>query len=309
MAEQARIQAAATHATDGEQDKRKKRRVRLLKRILSGDTKGATIRRATTLEDLREAYRVTHDSFVEQGYIQPDPTGLRLRPCEALPQTATFIAELDGRIVAVTTGVVDSELIGVPSDKAFKPEIDRLRARGRLVGEGTNWLALPEARNCGIFSELIRASTGYGITQGCDDVIGSVSPGHSGFYESIGWHVLGAERSYCDDHDDPVVLVGMDMDLENSIRGDARDFLMSYWWTDNPYRRKMSEWSEEAEAEFRNPELLCRLFVTEGQLLQRCSAMELEGIRRAWGVDLFDEVMRLAAPRRRPAWREPAVQH
>jgi hypothetical protein len=273
-------------------EKRKRRRIRLLKRILCGDTNGATIRRATSLDDLRAAYGVTHDTFVDQGYIRPDPSGLRLRPFEALPNTATYVAERDGHIVAITTGVVDSELLGLPADGPFKTEIDRLRRQGRQVGEGTNWLALPDARNCGIFAELIRTSVAYGIMIGCDDVIGAVSPGHAGFYESIGWEIIGSERSYSRDHNDPVVLVRMDLDFETNFPdADTREFLKSWWWGDNPYREEIPEWTRQAEAAFGDPRLLRQLFVEEGQLLQRCSAVQLEGIRRAWGDELFQEVI------------------
>jgi hypothetical protein len=299
---------AVTEKSEGG-EKRKRRRVRLLRRILSGDTNGATIRRATSLDDLRRAYKVTHDMFVEQGYIRPDPSGMRLRPFEGLPNTATYVAERDGDMVAITTGVVDSELLGLPSDGPFKVEIDRLRRQGRRVGEGTNWLALPDARNGGTFAELIRASVAYGILIGCDDVIGAVSPGHAGFYESLGWQVIGSERSYSRDHNDPVVLVRMDLDFEKNFPdADTREFLVSWWWGDNPYRDEIPEWTRQAEEAFRDPDLLYQLFVKEGQLIQRCTPSEVEGIRRAWGDKLFQSVMTLAeretAQPPQPTWRE-----
>ncbi|MCK4625963.1 MAG: hypothetical protein KAV00_11675, partial [Phycisphaerae bacterium] len=62
----------------------------LLKRtgLFSNDTQGAEIIRATTLEDLIGAYRLTHDMFVQQGYIHPNESGIRVRSFEALPETA-----------------------------------------------------------------------------------------------------------------------------------------------------------------------------------------------------------------------------
>ena len=285
--------------TDG--NRRAHKRTALLRRLglLGHDTKGAVIRRATSLSELLAAYKVTHDIFVEQGYIEPDPTGIRVRPYEALPETATFIAVAGESVVGVTTLVVDSPL-GVPCDCAFRTEIDQLRAQGRKVCEGTNWLVTKEFQRSSVLGELVRAVTAQALAKGCTDGLGCVSPKHAGFYEAIGYRIIGAERSYSDTHFDPVVLVRLDLTaLDDSYGGEEHDFLMSYWIEDNPYTFPawpsgvpvIEEWAERAEAAFLAPQLLRELFVERGRLLSRCSPEELEKIRRCWGNGLFEAVL------------------
>jgi len=275
------------------EERRVHKRTALLKRLglLGDDTKGAVIRRAMSLAELVEAYRVVHDTFVEQGYMQPDPTGIRVRPWEAIPETATHIAVKDGRVVGVMSGVIDSPL-GVPSDHAFPKEIDDLRSQGRKPLEGTNWLVTKAFRGSSLLGEQLRAGTAHALVKGCTDILGSVSPRHAGLYESIGYEVIGSERSYSDKFIDPVVLVRLDLSAleESCARGD-HEFLMSYWVKDNPYISIVPDWIAQAEAAFRDPQLLRELFVEQGCLLPRCSSEELEKIRRAWGDVLFQAVL------------------
>ncbi|MCD4699863.1 MAG: hypothetical protein K8R91_04750, partial [Phycisphaerae bacterium] len=89
--------------------KRESRRMALLKRtgLFGTDTTGADITRASSLEDLRDAYSLVHDVFIEQGYINHLPGGMRIRPFEALSKTATFVAKVEGRVVGVQSLVVD----------------------------------------------------------------------------------------------------------------------------------------------------------------------------------------------------------
>ncbi len=273
-------------------------RAALLRRMgpLSGKTNGAEIRQATTLEELVAAYKLTHDTFVDQGFIEPHPSGLRLRPHEALLDTATFIAVAEGDVVGVTTAVYDTEIFGLPSDGAFQAEIDELRSQGRHVGEGTNWLLRPEFRRTGVLGELVRVGTAHAFLMGCTDILGAVNASHAGFYESIGYEVIGSERSYSKEHYDPVILVRLDLlNLEQHFAGPDYDFLMSYWVNDNPYRQVIGEWSRRAKAVFSDPALLKALFHDRGQFLQSCHGLQLEGIRRYWGLRRFEAVLDLIA--------------
>lgn len=50
---------------------------------------------AETREELEEAYRITHDAYVESGYMNPNPSGIRVSLFNALPHTLTIIARQD----------------------------------------------------------------------------------------------------------------------------------------------------------------------------------------------------------------------
>ncbi|MCK4625962.1 MAG: hypothetical protein KAV00_11670 [Phycisphaerae bacterium] len=280
-----------------ERDKHGRRRMALLKRIglFNNDTQGAKITRATSIEDFIKAYRLVHDVFVQQGYIHPDETGIRVRPFEALPGTATFIAKVGDEVVGVTSVVVDSPELGLPTDKAFKTEVDGLRGEGRKICEGTNWLVADSHRNSAVMTELMRCSYAHALAFGYSDFVGTVSPGHAKFYNLLGFEQIGDVRSYSRDIEDPVVLVHLRSNERfegvTTASGEAELFLKKYYLDDNPYHRYVGTWQIMSDRFFSDPMLLTELFVHGSGLLGRCSRGELEAIRRQWGDELFAEVM------------------
>lgn len=275
-----------------------RRRVALLRKagLFSNENDGTVISRASTLEDLRAAYRLTHDVFVAQGYIKPDETGLRMRVFEALPDTATFVAKDQDQVVAVTSVVVDSAQLGIPAQKVFGPEVQKLRDQGRVICEGTNWLVADSHRKSTAMTELMRCCFAHARSAGCTDFVGEVSPGHAKFYELLGFETIGSVRSSSPEIDDPVVLVRFDLsaldDLLEEIE-DAQDeaqiFLKRYYVDENPYQRFVKFWSIVAERFFQDPILLHELFVVESQLLGRLTDRELSEVESRWGREVFQQ--------------------
>jgi hypothetical protein len=285
----------AAHHAQNASDKSVNRRFKLLQKmgLFSPDTQGAKIYRAVTLEDLEAAYRLTHDVFVSQGYIHPDFSGLRIRPFEALENSATFIAKVDSEVVGVTTVVLDSPEFGLPSDVSFKAEIDGLRSKGRKVCEGTNWLVADSHRNSAVITELMRCSYAYAYNHAYDDFLGAVSPGHGKFYELLGFDKIGAERSYSDKILDPVVLMRVDVvdrfpDPEPA--DPVEDFLKRYYLDENPYHKYMEAWQILSDRLFADTTMMRVLFEGDSGFLGRCDVETLEKIRNRWGADRFDAV-------------------
>jgi hypothetical protein len=266
----------------------------LLKRIgvFGTDTCGAEIARAASLEELLSAYKLTHDLFVQQGYIQPHPSGIRLRRYEALPETATFVGRKPDQVVGVTTVVVDTGRFGIPANGPFGQEIkDALTSQGRTVCEGTNWLVAPEYRRSAILGELMRASLAYAMYERCDDFLACVSPGHAKFYEVLGFELLGTERSYSRQIDDPVVLMRLDVRcLRDQFVGEDEEFLNEYWIDTNPYHTLVPEWCDKAVNAFKDPNLLRELFLKQTGFLSNCPASDREQIAACWGRELYDRV-------------------
>ena len=278
---------------------RESRRMRLLKRtgLFGSNMDGIKIGRATALEDLAEAFALVHDVFVAQGYIEPSPSGLRVRAYEALPESATFVAKNDEGVVGVTSLVIDSQRLGLPSDKVLGKEIDQLRRAGRKVCEVTNWAVSEGYRNSGILTELMRCSFAHAVLAGYDDLIGAVSPGHARFFNLLGFETMGPVRSYSSKIHDPVVLVRMDLagidQRVSRIRDEAGDdeaFLKRYYVDDNGYHAYVSGWSELAESLFDDAASLRELFVDRADLLSACDPDELLVICEAWGPGIFNEV-------------------
>ncbi|NJL30914.1 MAG: hypothetical protein HC898_04395 [Phycisphaerales bacterium] len=165
---------------------RLRRRVTRLQKMGMFDvTESLYVSRVSNLMELKHAYHLVHDTFVHQGYILPNPSGMRLRSYEAVPETATFVARAAGQIVGVIGLVFDSPDMGLPSDDVFGDEINQLRRQGRKVAEVTNLAVSPDFRATRAFMELSRAIWAYAASHGVDDLFISISAGHSLFFETV----------------------------------------------------------------------------------------------------------------------------
>jgi len=285
----------STHKT-----KKRSRRMALLRRagLFGVDTKGAVIRRAVTVEDLAAAYELVHETFLERGYVRPQPGGLRVRVFEALPAMATFVADADGTIVAVLGLAVDSPDIGLPADEAFYEELRPLRSGGRLVCEVTNQVIVPTYRSCAVATELMRCMFAHALLIGCDELTMTVSACHVPFYQLLGFETASPIRSHSDEVYDPTILMRVNVgQLIEWVEGpdDRSDaatlFIKFRCLAGNTYREKVADWAEEARATFAHPAALHKLFVERSDLLARLPDRERDVIRERWGTEVFDVVM------------------
>ncbi len=75
---------------------------------------------AETKDELEQAFRVLHDAYVGQGYMDPHPSGMRVTKYHALPTTAVLIAmESDTGLVVGTVSIVRDTPLGLPLDSIF----------------------------------------------------------------------------------------------------------------------------------------------------------------------------------------------
>lgn len=272
------------------------RKLWLLKRsgLFGSDTKGVRIGRACTVADLRKAYKLVHDIYLGRGFIDPEPAGMRLRIFETTPDMATFVAKLDnGQVVGVLSIVADGEDFGLPSDVAFKAELDQLRATGARLCEATNQAVAEEYRKSAVPTELMRCAVAHFIRAGFDETIATVSPSHNSFYELLGFREIGGERSYSKEYNDPVV--ALSMDVEHYRRApiglnETEQFVHRFLAGENPYITRVAEWAKQARRQFLDADLLSQLFVTERNFIKDCSPAELAALHRRWGSTLFSEV-------------------
>lgn len=87
---------------------------------------------AETQEELETAYQILHDSFVEFGFSEPHPSGLRIVKYFALPTTTTLVAKYKGEVVA-TLSIIRKGPFGLPLEQVFN--LAPLEANGRIVAE------------------------------------------------------------------------------------------------------------------------------------------------------------------------------
>lgn len=225
--------------------------------LLKAPPAGVVVRRASSGAELLAAYRLVHDAFVAEGLLDPLPRGVRLRPCEVVPDTATFVAHWGERVVGVMSVAVDSAELGLPSDHVFGRELSRLRATGRRVVEITNLAVAPELRRTNVFFELTRAATAHVEAHGFDDVFVAVSPKHVPYFEQIlCFEPWGDRRSYRTEALDPVQGLRLDLhgfedalsSLDAALGADA--VLHAWFYRDNPFFGSALADSAAAESRF-----------------------------------------------------------
>jgi len=257
------------------------------------------IQRAVTVEDLVGAYTLVHDCFVEKGYIHSQPSGIRMRVFEALPETATFIAKAEDKVVGVISVVMDSPDLLLPSDRVFHEEIEPVRRHSGKVCEISNWAIAPEYRRTAILTDLFRCFMAHLFEMNCQDAVAAITPGHKAFFQVMGFdEVIGSERSYSEAMEDSVILMRLSMsklmDQFSNVSVDSRNdiaTLKNYYLDNNPYSSHVEDWERSAQKAFSDPVFLRQLFVEHSNLLADCTNSALEAIRRHWGENLFLDVL------------------
>jgi hypothetical protein len=298
---------------DSREAHRRRRRVELLKKVGLFRRIGTPVRiqRAVSLKELMEAYSLVYCAYLEQGYILPDPSGLRLRTFEALPEMATFVAKIDGEVAAVMSAVPDSLDLGLPSDQCFGPELQALRAQGRRVCEVTNLAVSREYRNSSVLFDMMQPCFAQALYFGCDDIFIAISPGHARFFEDImPFEPCGDRRSYSKDHEDIVEgermnLVGIERRLQeiDQMLGEHA-FIHDLLMASNPFLGNLDEVAENARRHFLDPVLLEELFLRRNNLLLRCNVAERSAIRTRWDDELFNLVYARQSQPSSDAWAE-----
>ena len=98
------------------------------------ETIEATVRPAQGREDLESVYRLVHDAYVEQGYIEAQPDGRLLHNSDLdnIPETVVLLVEVDKHLLGTVSLTVDGQF-GLPVDKDFKATCDVVRNDGRAL--------------------------------------------------------------------------------------------------------------------------------------------------------------------------------
>lgn len=101
------------------------------------------IKIADTESELESAYRLLHNSYVQAGFMNPDPTGMRVLPQHLLPQTTTIVAKWDGHVIG-TLSLIRDNPFGLPMEKLF--DLTARRQGGRRLAEVSSLAVDPQYR-------------------------------------------------------------------------------------------------------------------------------------------------------------------
>lgn len=85
-----------------------------------------------TEDEIEQALRIAYRGFFERGYIESNPSQIRLTKYHALPSTALLIAKLDTEVIATMTIVVDTAM-GLPIEELWS--LDDLRRNSARIVE------------------------------------------------------------------------------------------------------------------------------------------------------------------------------
>lgn len=89
-------------------------------------------RQAETEDEIRQALKLVHDSYVELDYMDRTESELRFSVFQALPTTVILIAKVGDEVIGTISIVPDSAL-GLPSDTTW--DLSKYRKKGKLIAE------------------------------------------------------------------------------------------------------------------------------------------------------------------------------
>ena len=271
------------------------RRLSMLQKIgfFSTDLKGTKISRAVSTADLENSYKHIYNIYLNNDFIKPNPFKIKIRPYDTSPDSVMFIAKKGKKIVATMGVVPDSKDLGLPSDKAFHKEIDKLRKNNKVC-ETTSEAIHPDYCRSGILTELIRCVIAHNILIGCTRIIISVNKGHKSFFEFIGFKQIGNVRSYSNKLYDPVILMCWDFkkqlqEWKNLIpeENNINSFLNKFFCTENPYIQNVKLWQTLILKTFNTPLNIINLFKGFPYLFTKSNIIELKAIKKRMGNENF----------------------
>ena len=174
---------------------------------------------------LDQAFRLQHDQYVAQGYMDAHPTGWRLSVHNALPSTRVFVARDHDRVVATVSIIADSPL-GVPMSEIYRDEISRFRDPRYNLAEVSGLAVHPEYQKSGlaILLRLIRMVLLYSIqVADMTDLCIAVNPHHAAFYrKAFLFQSIGDLKYYGKVNGAPALALHLDLDLLRVFISDLR---------------------------------------------------------------------------------------
>ncbi len=188
---------------------------------------------AETLSEFDGACRLVHDLYVREGYIDPQPGGMRVTPFSLLSATRTFIGCEKNNIFLTVTLFGDSPQ-GLPMDSLYRSELDMLRKEGRKIAE-VGALAVKSTAKLTFRDKvmmLFRIVLQYAWSDmHCDDIVIVINPKHRGFYEKVlSFKQIGGEEAYEYVKGNPAIALRLDLKwdkrrffwLERLLGGDEK---------------------------------------------------------------------------------------
>ena len=140
---------------------------------------------AETREELEACFRLLHDVYVRHGYMEPDPSGMRVTIYNALPTTTTLCALFDNKVVG-TLSLIRESAIGLPLQRIF--DLTSVRAKRGNIAEVSGLAIHPAFQQQGgmILMPLMKCLYEYCASFfDTRHLVIAVNPRHIETYESL----------------------------------------------------------------------------------------------------------------------------
>jgi hypothetical protein len=140
---------------------------------------------AETQEEIEACLKLLHEAYVDNGFMNPDPSGLRVTIFHALPTTTTLCAKIDDEVVGTLSLIRDGPF-GFPMQKIF--DLRKVASEGGVIAE-VSALAIHRSfrRQSGmILFPLMKFMYNYCVTFfDVSHLVIAVNPRHVYMYESV----------------------------------------------------------------------------------------------------------------------------
>lgn len=140
---------------------------------------------AETEAELEDCFRLLHDAYVDAGFMQPDPSNLRVTVYHALPTTSTLLCRYGNRVVG-TLSLIRESTLGFPMQRIF--DLSSIRLAGGNVAEVSALAIDRRFRSASgtILLPLVKFMYEYASRQfDTRHLVIAVNPRHIGFYETV----------------------------------------------------------------------------------------------------------------------------
>jgi len=145
------------------------------------------IRPIHNAQELETVYRMTHDAYVDMGFVEPRADGrlVHYPHLDALLETTVLVALIDGRIVGTNSLTIDGPG-GLHVDEDFKPAADAIRAAGIRLASSYRINTLKEFRHRrDVVMGLIRETARILIEAGSETSLYIFHKRHEGIYRRL----------------------------------------------------------------------------------------------------------------------------
>lgn len=188
---------------------------------LSLNLENIIFRPAETFDHYVKSFRLVHDVYVDTGYIAPSSTALRIIPHHSHQDSRVFLGmycddeqEQEKPIYSISL-FPDSEEEGLPMDMAFKGELDKLRAEGRVLAEGGCLASDPLFRRNDMNIPMLgnRMILRYAADNlGADDLVITTHPKFQWIYEDLLlFEKIGEVKEYAYVQNNPAIALRLNL--------------------------------------------------------------------------------------------------